>query len=1636
MKRLFLLPVLLFCLTFVLQAGNDKGNTLQKKSLLTEPYGYIPGGSSFPMPFTELSQSATSPAISTGYYFYDTGQNPLDANKITDIWTPKDKTVPDTTFEQSLWKRILAGPRIVPKEFWENNPYGKYFFRNPADMYNKDIFDPKSGIIDTLKNAIAGPMPIGIKGGFYFNGLRYDSFYVSNNGVIGLTNRRYVYNETGSRVVPSGGKNCYDIFSMDWFCNGARSRSGDGLSDQSYDNFGYNCAILGRNPDAYYPNPATDPFYNATSGLRHTGFGDLSQFASSGGWSTTNCKPALIAPFWGNISLSQYNKDFNAKENYGKVYFKTTVNGDSLIVAFYNVTFRGTVNDVPGGAYVYLENARANNMKGYCEWDAKVVLSKKDSSITFNYSRLSGTTPNLYSCGDLIRANTTAGVLGWARHINYSTKNPAQQVQSSAYSYPWAAEYMQYTHYFSNNNDINNKYPVNGTCVKFKQWKNTLRAVNIVYRIRDSKQKGPDYSYDFLPDPVRAPDYEMLAGEALIGAIQPVGVIQNLTNDIQGPSGVNFVAQDLEFKALFQITNIITDRVVYSRDIPVSKQCLQLDGDWLKCANDLITRVRLVKTIATDPSLIYKVGQTYSGQDAINAGITGIPPYQFVEVTYPAFEPNEFIDNQIGRMNCRLIARPVTISGLSIGDEWPFDDTLSLRLFVIRRIKSFNDDVSEFNVESNTGFAIPSVLKWVTIDAYAVDGDDASMHALPPRGEFKRTIPGEDPHTTPANAQGLLSPVINLNRTVKVYGKELEAEPLLVKYKTEFADQMLGGDEIRSFPIDLRNRYGAILSFSLQRGKRLSPNFDQNYYRGWGDRNLQGPEGKIFVNSWPFNTPQVAGSGVCPDMLCLEFAKPSTDGLNGICNIPEADWEYLPQRRGSKIKAATNMPVLTLYGSGGYLRGFLKEDPDSVLSYPDTGKFYFNALDENDYYKYFLFDDGMDWEYKKFAVQIPDTFINSPNEGAKNFRFRFKVMAKNHTYTQFVPDDNDDFYVDNVNILFNDSLADLECGSVRVDWPYTQVPATQATNIPVIVKVANNTSIASESFGVKVRIYRNGDFSKDSLKSFTKDGKKIKPIYCRTENIANLNPGTEIEVQMPAWNARKFQIDPIGKYIIVANIVQSKPDLLPNNDTTFFDTQLRFGDAFAYDPVDSAHSDVDKEVNIPGRGLNLPGTSYESGSGWAALTDEDRVGAGIINNGESGRMATRFELANTDTIKGFQVYFTSLNASPDYIAFSVIRGNSSLPTEKLLANTQMVAKRGETGTGKRLFNQYITYKLETPVELPADFYWVTITQMSTDGMNLGGSSARSAVKVTNWFQHPITGQWAVSGSSLYLDKNFRLKKQDKYVNQNFFAYVDSYPSDSWVQFTPTTGIIAFAHTDHNGLSLVDNATKTYINGTWIPMLRPYFGERSYGDGASTYEECGDDITPVEMLGFNGIVRHDGIELYWETATETNNSGFQVQRRNMGDNEWNQIAFVSGSGNSVTNKYYNFVDKNVKPSATYQYQIRQIDNDGTVSCKSTDVVTVTYDNVGDLTLYQNMPNPFTALTNISFYLPNSAKAKLEIVDILGNTIKVLNNSTLDAGKHDFRWDSKDEFGNDVSNGTYLYRLVVGDQVRTAKMTLMK
>lgn len=97
-----------------------------------------------------------------------------------------------------------------------------------------------------------------------------------------------------------------------------------------------------------------------------------------------------------------------------------------------------------------------------------------------------------------------------------------------------------------------------------------------------------------------------------------------------------------------------------------------------------------------------------------------------------------------------------------------------------------------------------------------------------------------------------------------------------------------------------------------------------------------------------------------------------------------------------------------------------------------------------------------------------------------------------------------------------------------------------------------------------------------------------------------------------------------------------------------------------------------------------------------------------------------------------------------------------------------------------------------------------------------------------------------------------------------------------------------------------------------------------------------------------------------------------------------------------------------------------------------------ENVADLPLFclhQNYPNPFNPETTISFSLAEDAK--LEIFNIKGQKIKTFPiNQLTNQPINQVVWDGKDESGNAVSSGIYLYRLEAGNYSSTKKMLLMK
>ena len=88
------------------------------------------------------------------------------------------------------------------------------------------------------------------------------------------------------------------------------------------------------------------------------------------------------------------------------------------------------------------------------------------------------------------------------------------------------------------------------------------------------------------------------------------------------------------------------------------------------------------------------------------------------------------------------------------------------------------------------------------------------------------------------------------------------------------------------------------------------------------------------------------------------------------------------------------------------------------------------------------------------------------------------------------------------------------------------------------------------------------------------------------------------------------------------------------------------------------------------------------------------------------------------------------------------------------------------------------------------------------------------------------------------------------------------------------------------------------------------------------------------------------------------------------------------------------------------------------------------------LLENYPNPFNPETEIRFQLPEASHVTVRIFNTVGQEIRTLTNKQYEAGSHSVRWDGKDNQGNTLSSGVYLYKVQAGTFTQVKKMTLLK
>ncbi len=194
--------------------------------------------------------------------------------------------------------------------------------------------------------------------------------------------------------------------------------------------------------------------------------------------------------------------------------------------------------------------------------------------------------------------------------------------------------------------------------------------------------------------------------------------------------------------------------------------------------------------------------------------------------------------------------------------------------------------------------------------------------------------------------------------------------------------------------------------------------------------------------------------------------------------------------------------------------------------------------------------------------------------------------------------------------------------------------------------------------------------------------------------------------------------------------------------------------------------------------------------------------------------------------------------------------------------------------------------------------------------------------------------------------------------------------------------------------------------------------------------------PVELTTFVGNYNGNSVELIWETATEVNNYGFEIERKKSDQSEWESIEFISGHGNSNSAKQYSFTDNNLYGSEKFYYRLKQIDIDGTFEYSSIVEIVIVIEG---FELSQNYPNPFNPTTNISYTIPEIADVKVEIYSITGELVTQLVNSKQNAGNYSVDFNAGEV--NDLSSGMYIYRIsaigISGNNfVKSKKMLMIK
>lgn len=192
-----------------------------------------------------------------------------------------------------------------------------------------------------------------------------------------------------------------------------------------------------------------------------------------------------------------------------------------------------------------------------------------------------------------------------------------------------------------------------------------------------------------------------------------------------------------------------------------------------------------------------------------------------------------------------------------------------------------------------------------------------------------------------------------------------------------------------------------------------------------------------------------------------------------------------------------------------------------------------------------------------------------------------------------------------------------------------------------------------------------------------------------------------------------------------------------------------------------------------------------------------------------------------------------------------------------------------------------------------------------------------------------------------------------------------------------------------------------------------------------FDNLNNQPLPIELISFTIIEIPDSVLLKWETKTEINSYGFDVEESINNNKNFKKIGFVEGSGNSNSLKEYRF-SHSITKNGNYFYRLKLIDNDG--SFEYSNIINIELNDVITDYILDLYPNPFNPTITVKFSVKEKQNVTISIYNISGE--KIIQKEIKDA---EGIYKQLIDFSK-YSSGVYIFK-VEGNKFLLAKKGLL-